>query len=80
MANPPTRALNRSPDAILYTWHAEARASELDVVVEQSRVRYREGAEDGPPVEIIRGRDLLERPGSHPGDGTTMEIRVPLEV
>jgi hypothetical protein len=62
MANQPTRAVHRGPDANLYTWHAEVRASELDVAVERSRVRYRGGAEDGPPVEIVRGRDLLERP------------------
>ena len=39
-----------------------ARASEVDVVVKRSRVRYRGSAENGPSVEFVRGRDFLERP------------------
>src|SRR5215207_5156116 len=39
-----------------------ARASEVDVVVKRSRVRYRGSAENGPSVEFVRGRNFLERP------------------
>ena len=37
-------------------------ASEVDKVVERSRILNRRGTKDHPLEEVVRGRDLLERP------------------
>lgn len=41
-------------------------ASEVDEVVERSRIRDRRGAKDRPLVEIVRVHDFLERPAQIP--------------